>query len=191
MYQVHDQNRVGVFEVRVVKIFSTPQKKSRKDSFKSHKVVHTSIKCDLPMFDFDGKPIPTAVNDVVTHQLVKRSYRDANDTTFGSNLYTTRRAAERAAKQLNDYVARQDKYVHTIGVYPNGEFLEGIKTNSVDRNHIVGHVYYNLDWRPGRALIVNNRIVYDGNVDRDKLKRIIEHFKQNPPRLDRDSAPYQ
>lgn len=59
------------------------------------------------------------------------------------------------------------------------------------REHIVSHVHYNLDWRPGRALIVNNKIVYDGNVDRDKLKQIIAHFKENPPRLVRNSAPYQ
>ena len=57
--------------------------------------------------------------------------------------------------------------VTTVGVYPNGPS----NTNGVDLKDLPYHIWYNLSYRPGRALIVHGRVWYAGiGVNEDKLE---------------------
>ena len=48
----------------------------------------------------------------------------------------------------------------TIGIYGNGSY----KTNGVPTKHLAGHIKYNTEYRCGRALIVDNKIIHSGNL---------------------------
>lgn len=57
--------------------------------------------------------------------------------------------------------------VTTFGVYPNGPS----NTNGVALEDLPYHIWYNLGYRPGRALIVHGRVWYAGiGVDEEKLE---------------------
>lgn len=46
----------------------------------------------------------------------------------------------------------------TIGLYPNGEF----KVNGVKSENLTDHINYNINMRPGRALILDTFVIYEG-----------------------------
>lgn len=57
--------------------------------------------------------------------------------------------------------------VTTFGVYPNGPS----NSNGVALGDLPYHIWYNLRYRPGRALIVHDRVWYAGiGVDEEKLE---------------------
>lgn len=63
--------------------------------------------------------------------------------------------------------------VTTVGIYPNGPS----KTNGVSREDLPYHIWYNLNWRPGRALIVNGKIWYKGlGVTEEKLDSEVTEY---------------
>lgn len=77
----------------------------------------------------------------------------------------------------------------TIGIYPNGKY----RTNGVPSEHLAAHIWYNINIRPGRALIVDNFMIHDGCMkhESDTYKR----FQSTLERLkdfkhDKDTAPY-
>lgn len=78
----------------------------------------------------------------------------------------------------------------TIGIYPNGEY----KTNGVLSDHLASHIWYNLTYRPGRALVVDGYMIHDGCVkhDSDTHKMYIETMeKLKTFKHYKDTAPYQ
>lgn len=68
----------------------------------------------------------------------------------------------------------QTKMHRTYGLYPNGDW----KRNAVLPEHLAGHVQYNLDMRPGRALIVDGVIRHKGQVPADVLEDFMEQLEQ-------------
>lgn len=62
-----------------------------------------------------------------------------------------------------------------INVYPNGDIK---KFEFKDKNKLKKEIEYNLEHRPGRAMIVDGKIIYKGiGVDKDMLRMIkLDHF---------------
>lgn len=72
---------------------------------------------------------------------------------------------------------------HTRGVYANGSY----KDNGVLAEDLEAHIEYNIAMRPGRALLVDGVVVWEGYVPRADLKLHQENvrvFKQH-------TRPYQ
>jgi len=80
-----------------------------------------------------------------------------------------------------------DTMIHTtIGLYPNGD----TKINGVDSAHLEGHIEYNKQFRFGRALFVDGKLVYKGLVPKD----VIEKFEKSETIktvLKKSTAPYK
>lgn len=74
----------------------------------------------------------------------------------------------------------------TIGIYPNGDY----KVNGVKEHNLASHIHYNKVMRPGRALMVDGKLVYDGLgvMDKDKLNKIVQDLKE--VKINKDTAPY-
>lgn len=72
----------------------------------------------------------------------------------------------------------------TIGIYPNGEY----KTNGVLPEHLESHIEYNKTYRFGRALVVDNEVVYKGSVS-DKV--IAETISKVTWKHEKCTQPYQ
>jgi len=77
----------------------------------------------------------------------------------------------------------------TIGVYPNGER----KTNAVKCENLASHIWYNLHFRPGRALVVDGHCIHKGlGVDCDDIAKAMsdaqERLENDPPKV--SSEPY-
>lgn len=86
-------------------------------------------------------------------------------------------------------VLKRDKMsnqkVHTtIGIYPNGDF----KTNGVSTEHLQTHIDYNLTYRPGRALVVDNKIIYNGQVSQSVIDEVIK--KNQNLKYSQSTAPH-
>lgn len=62
------------------------------------------------------------------------------------------------------------------GLYPNGDY----KRNVVRPEHREGHIEYNIQMRPGRALILDGEVVYPGFVAPD----VIAAFLAKIPEID-------
>jgi hypothetical protein len=73
----------------------------------------------------------------------------------------------------------------TIGLYPNGKY----KVNGVKSENLAQHINYNINMRPGRALLVDTFVIHKGIGCRDilneKIKELIEIKKTE------DTAPYK
>lgn len=78
----------------------------------------------------------------------------------------------------------------TIGVYPKPDRYLW-KINGVAEEHLQAHITYNRNWRPGRALFVDGKCVYPGNVSPDDIARIEAELEADPIVRDRDTAPYR
>ena len=74
---------------------------------------------------------------------------------------------------------------HTRGVYPDGTF----KDNGVDSLLLPGHIWYNMKFRPGRALIVDGFCIHESSIgcNEEDIKSAIEATKE--PK-ESDTAPY-
>ncbi|TXE18598.1 hypothetical protein ES692_06025 [Psychroserpens burtonensis] len=60
----------------------------------------------------------------------------------------------------------------TIGLYSNGAY----NVNGVDSSNLANHINYNIQKRPGRALIVDTFVVYKGIGCNDVLNSNIRNF---------------
>jgi hypothetical protein len=102
---------------------------------------------------------------------------------------TRRQVEEAVIGMLGD----RDFYL-TIGIYPN--YPEShYKTNCVAREHIVSHVIYNIIFRFGRTMFIDNICINDGmrQEDFDTARHtsyvfVEARMKKQPLRC---SAPYQ
>lgn len=75
--------------------------------------------------------------------------------------------------------------VHTtIGVYPNGKY----KVNGVESKNLAQHINYNINMRPGRALIVDGFVINEGINCKEVLNRKIRDFIKI--KKTEDTAPY-
>lgn len=77
----------------------------------------------------------------------------------------------------------------TIGIYPNGE----CKTNGVPSECLAGHIWYNINYRRGRALIVDGHLIHDGchKHESDTCKMFIQTLERLKDfKHDKDTAPY-
>lgn len=66
----------------------------------------------------------------------------------------------------------------TVGVYPDGSY----KSNGVEPGHLQVHISYNKDYRPGRALLVDGKVVLRGYYSEDEVGMLEEkygHIKVN------------
>jgi hypothetical protein len=73
----------------------------------------------------------------------------------------------------------KDKIHTTIGVYPSGQ----TKVNGVKDEHLDEHIQYNKDFRFGRALIVNRKLVYKGiGVQKKIINEIIKEIVNENPK---------
>lgn len=73
----------------------------------------------------------------------------------------------------------------TIGVYANGDF----KSNGVSSESLQAHIDYNINYRWGRALIVDGEIVYKGYLSEERLNEMLEGKLKNIKHTV-DTAPY-
>lgn len=79
------------------------------------------------------------------------------------------------------------KKIHTtIGIYPNGSF----KTNGVSDDLLADHIEYNKTWRPGRALVVDNQIVYLGFLNKDQILEIMKKNNLQSLTFNKSTDPY-
>tara|TARA_R110000824_G_scaffold139455_1_gene304550 strand:- start:575 stop:829 length:255 start_codon:yes stop_codon:yes gene_type:complete len=81
------------------------------------------------------------------------------------------------------------KLHRTVGIYPDGSY----KVNTVTASHLPIHVDYNKTWRWGRALLVDDELVYAGlGVSDDRIAEVRSRLgpavRVQPG--DVDSAPY-
>lgn len=87
-------------------------------------------------------------------------------------------------KELHRKYGELPEVVTTVGVYPNGPSV----VNAVAKRDILYHVYYNLRFRPGRGLLINNEIFYSGGVGEQKL--LSELALHGAREFDTPSTPY-
>jgi hypothetical protein len=79
------------------------------------------------------------------------------------------------------------KIHHTRSLYPNGDFHD----NGVPDFRLKSHVEYNMLWRPGRALFVDGKCVYEGiNVRPEAIAAMEAQLAERPVVMRRDTAPY-
>ena len=86
-----------------------------------------------------------------------------------------------------DYPIKNREIHSTVGVYPNGDR----KCNAVTHENILGHIHYNLSYRPGRALFVDGFCFCRGSLSWEQCKKIEKDLQENPRYPVKDSAPYQ
>lgn len=75
----------------------------------------------------------------------------------------------------------------TIGIYPNGSF----KLNGVKDEHLEHHIEYNKTLRPGRALVVDNKIVYHGYLTEEQINKIIKDNDLESVLFGKSTEPYE
>ena len=78
------------------------------------------------------------------------------------------------------------KIYTTIGIYPNGSF----KTNGVSEDHLSYHIEYNKKWRPGRSLVVDNKIIYQGYLTEAQILEIITKNNLQRISFNKSTAPH-
>lgn len=87
-------------------------------------------------------------------------------------------------KSLQHIFGELPEITTTVGVYPTGPSV----VNGVQKEHMLYHVYYNCSFRPGRGLIINNRIFYSGSVSDCKLQEeLVAHGSKV---FESNTAPY-
>ena len=81
-------------------------------------------------------------------------------------------------------VKREEGIHQTTGLYPcyidMGVHPMSFKRNGVDPGDLLLHIKYNIDWRFGRALIVDEEIVYTGALSADSCQKFIEEYIESP-----------
>jgi hypothetical protein len=75
---------------------------------------------------------------------------------------------------------------HTVGVYPDGSY----KQNGVSAANLAHHIAYNKEYRPGRALFVDKRLIHRGNLSGQRLTDAITLVAGLTP-ITEDTAPYR
>lgn len=75
----------------------------------------------------------------------------------------------------------------TIGIYCNGSF----KVNGVKDEDLANHIEYNKTFRFGRALVVDNEIVYQGYMKKEEIEKVLKENKLDQYVLQKCTAPYQ
>lgn len=81
-----------------------------------------------------------------------------------------------------------DNKIHTtIGVYANLEYI----VNGVLDKHLEEHINYNKTYRFGRALFVNGKCVYKGNLSNKEILSFEDELKENPIIKTVCTQPYQ
>lgn len=73
----------------------------------------------------------------------------------------------------------------TIGVYSDGS----CKVNGVKSENLAEHLAYNINYRPGRALLLNGLILYKGFLGKNNLAKALA--KHGHIKVKEDTAPYQ
>ena len=73
----------------------------------------------------------------------------------------------------------------TVGVYPNGD----MHFNGVPSENLEDHKAYNRFWRPGRALIIDGVVFYDGGCSQETLKEALAKIATVAPKT-YDTQPY-
>lgn len=79
------------------------------------------------------------------------------------------------------------KIYTTIGIYPDGSY----KVNGVEEGDLAFHLKYNEDFRPGRALMVDGKIVLDGGMKSTYIQGIITSKKLDEIKMKRCTLPYR
>ena len=74
----------------------------------------------------------------------------------------------------------------TRGVYPNGDF----KSNAVRAQDMANHLGYNLRARQGRALLIDGKCVYAGNVGPEVISKHEGELAANPTIPTQPTPPY-
>ena len=95
------------------------------------------------------------------------SNRDDIDNEFIS-LGESRQLICLTKERLESLIKNRNHIVTTIGVYADGSY----KTNGVLLQHLITHIEYNIERRPGRSLIIDGVLVYKGydtNADLNEL----------------------
>jgi hypothetical protein len=73
----------------------------------------------------------------------------------------------------------------TLGVYSNGS----CKRNGVSSEFLEDHQNYNLKMRPGRAFVVDGKVIHSGGVSEETLKEVLAK-ESLLPKFERDTQPY-
>lgn len=74
----------------------------------------------------------------------------------------------------------------TIGLYPSGDY----KVNGVTSDNLQSHIEYNKKYRPGRALIVDGNIVYNGMMQDGHILKVMEVKKLKDITATKNTQPY-
>lgn len=81
----------------------------------------------------------------------------------------------------------RDDIITTVGIYLNGDF----KLNGVAPENLESHINYNVNLRPGRALVVDGKIEHNGYLDEEKIVKIMTENNLYEKKFNRCTAPYQ
>lgn len=89
------------------------------------------------------------------------------------------------ATTLRALRVKSEKEIHqTIGLYQcytvMGVYPMSFKTNGVDPGDLLFHIEYNLNHRWGRALIIDEEIIYTGALSMDDCQKFIEEYTASP-----------
>ena len=72
----------------------------------------------------------------------------------------------------------------TVGIYPNGDY----KINGVCSENLAEHIKYNIQYRPGRILLVDGHCIHDGMMGLEVGQKAEQQFGDCERNL--DTAPY-
>ena len=96
---------------------------------------------------------------------------------------------EKFAYQLSGPGFNLPKFTHGRGVYPNSGWS---KTNHIAAEDLGNHIIYNLIMRPGRSLLLNEKIVYKGiGYNQEECEKFAAEYKKKPVEMWRATTPYQ
>lgn len=78
--------------------------------------------------------------------------------------------------------------ITSVGIYASGDY----KTNGVISEHLPVHIRYNVNYRFGRALMVNGYVIYPGLYSNNlsPLNERINKRKLNELKIEKDTQPY-
>lgn len=85
-------------------------------------------------------------------------------------------------------IDRKDQKIHHVmAVYPNGDRIH----NGVHSDHLDGHLKYNKLFRPGRAVFVNGKCVFQGHLTKQTCSAIEQELQKTPVLMRNITIPYK
>lgn len=79
----------------------------------------------------------------------------------------------------------------SVRVYNSDTKEDPIRTyNGVAPEDLKEHIGYNTTMRPGCALFIDGKCVYEGYLTKERCERIERQLKKRPPKIKQITRPY-